>query len=451
MIRPGPTSGPDGVEDILGSLPLILVLPVLLVLSAIASGSETALFGLSHRERAELRRTAPTAWAAVESLLREPRRLLLFVLLLNMLVNVSYFVISSVLTTRMETGLGAAAVGVGSVLAVVLFGEILAKVVASAGRRWFCVVIAPPLAAVQVLLSPAVDGLDRLVLSPLIRVLRPHRAEGDRLRADELLRLVATGAGGLNAGERRLLGEVIELGQIRVREVMRPRDRIVSAPANASAGQIIETARAHRVTVLVLREGRTLDDGIAGFLHVKRYLAALRPGGPDPDPALFTTPPLCVPERARLDSALETLRASGRGEALCVDERGAIVGEIGVPDIVDELLAGMGEQRSGERHTIRLVGLGRWEASARLSVRDWAQYFQVPEASLGAGGARASTVGGLVMERLGRVPMAGDSVDFGPVRVRVASVVGRRVLGVLIELADQPRATPDTGDSGGAR
>lgn len=420
----------------LDSLPLILVLPVLLVLSAIASGSETALFGLSHRERAELRRTAPTAWAAVESLLREPRRLLLFVLLLNMLVNVSYFVVSSILTTRMETGLGAAAVGAGAVLAIVVFGEILAKVIASAGRRGFCVLIAPSLAALQVLMNPVVIGLDRLVLSPLIRVLRPHGTDGDRLRAAELARLVESGAGALGEGERRLLGEVIELGEIRVREAMRPRDRIVSAPASASAAQIIETARAHRVTVLVLREGRTLDDGIAGFLHVKRYLAALRPGGPDPDPALFTTPPLCVPEQARLDAALETLRVNGRSEALCVDERGAIVGEIGVSDIVDELLAGMGEQRSGERHTIRLVGLGRWEASARLSVRDWAQYFRIPEQTLGAGGARASTVGGLIMERLGRVPGAGDSVDFGPVRVRVASVVGRRVISVLIELAD---------------
>lgn len=449
MIRRGPTSGPDGVEIMLDSLPLILVLPVLLVLSAIASGSETALFGLSHRERAELRRTAPTAWAAVESLLREPRRLLLFVLLLNMLVNVSYFVVSSVLTTRMETGLGAAAVGAGSVLAIVLFGEILAKVVASAGRRGFCVLVAPALAAVQVLMNPVVIGLDRLVLSPLLRVLRPHRGEGSPLQAGELTRLVETGSGVLSEGERRLLSEVIELGEIRVREAMRPRDRIVSVPADASAAQIIETARAHRVTALVLREGRTLDDGIAGFLHVKRYLAALRPGGPDPDPALFTTRPLCVPEQARLDAALETLRLNGCSEAICVDERGAVVGEIGVPDIVDELLAGMGEQRSGERHTIRLVGLGRWEASARLSVRDWAQYFRVPEATLGTGGARASTVGGLIMERLGRLPVAGDSVDFGAVRVRVASVVGRRVVGVLIELTDEPGVTPGTVDPGG--
>ncbi|MBZ0171320.1 MAG: hypothetical protein K8E66_02980, partial [Phycisphaerales bacterium] len=67
--------------DMSGVFPLILVLTALLVFSAIASGSETALFRLSHRERADLRRAAPTAGAAVESLLVDGRRLLLFVLL----------------------------------------------------------------------------------------------------------------------------------------------------------------------------------------------------------------------------------------------------------------------------------------------------------------------------------------------------------------------------------
>ncbi len=428
-------------------LPLILVLPVLLVLSGIASGSETALFRLSHRERADLLRTAPAVGAAVETLLSDPRRLLLFVLLLNMVVNVSYFVVSSVLTTRMDTRLAAAGVGAGSVLAIVLFGEILAKVAAGAGRRAFCLVLGQPLAALAVLLGPIVAALDTLVLSPLIRLIRPHQADPGRVHPSELARLVEMGgqAGVLTEGERRLLGEVIELGEVRVREAMRPRDRVLWLPASASAQEIIALASTHRRTVIVLAE-RSLDDGLVGFLHVKRYLAARHALRRDPDPREFADPALVIPEQARLDRALETMRERQKTHAICVDERGMVVGMIDAVDIVDELLAGMGDERTAERHTIRLVGLGRWQVSARLAARDWAQYFRVPEAEFSASLTRTSTVGGVLMDRLGRLPRPGDEARFGPVLVRAESVVGRRLVTVVVELTDEPAAPAGSGE-----
>lgn len=433
-----------------GVFPLILVLPVLLVLSAVASGSETALFRLSHRERAELRRTAPAAGAAVESLLADARRLLLFVLLLNMVVNVSYFVVSSVLTTRMETGLGGAAVGVGSVLAIVLFGEILAKIIAGAARLRFCTLLAPPLAALQVLLGPIIAGLDRLVLGPLIRIIRPHHDESTGLQPVELDRLIETGgrSGVLTESERRLLGEVIELGTIRVREAMRPRDEIVWIPRDATAEGIIDKATRHARTTILLVD-RTLDGRAAGFLHVKRYLAARLVSGVDPDPVDFADPPVFIPEQIRLDAALECMRTASCTQALCVDERGTMVGLLDAADIVDELLAGMGDERSAEKHTIQLIGLGRWTVSARLAARDWAQFFGVDEAEIEPSLSRASTIGGVVIDRLGRLPEPGDSVEIGPVRVRVEAVLGRRIVSVAVELLDGPAPGGDAETGGG--
>ncbi|USN99459.1 MAG: DUF21 domain-containing protein [Phycisphaeraceae bacterium] len=429
-----------------GIFPLILVLPVLIVFSAIASGAETALFRLSHRERAELRRAAPAAGAAVESLLGDARRLLLFVLLMNMVVNVAYFVVSSVLTTRASNGLIGAAVGLGSVLAIVLFGEILAKIVAGSARMRFCVLLAQPLAALQVLLGPVVVGVDRLVLAPLIRVIRPHHADFRALHPAELDRLIETGgkAGVLTESERRLLGEVIELGQIRAREAMRPRDRIVWLPADATAQQIIKSATANRRTTILLVE-QSLDGEVAGFLHVKRYLAARCAAGSDPDPHGFVDPPLFIPEQTRLDAALDRMRRRSCAQALCVDEHGGVVGLLDSTDIVGELLAGMGDERSDEKHTVRLVGLGVWSVPARLAARDWAQYFSVRDPEFDAALARASTIGGIVIDRLGRLPKVGDSVEIGSLRVRVESVTGRRIDGLLVELLDE--RPPEAGEN----
>ncbi len=205
------------------ALEMILLLPVLLLCSAIASGSETALFRLSFRERAELKRSTPAVGAAVAVLLSDPRRLLLMILIINMVVNIAYFVVSSILTTRVEHPAVGAAVGAGSVLAIVLFGEILAKVLAGTGRHRFCMIFARPLATLLVLAGPVLTGIDRFVLSPLIRLVRPHAPHAATVGTDELRSLVESGreSGVLDESERLILAEVIELGELRVREATR--------------------------------------------------------------------------------------------------------------------------------------------------------------------------------------------------------------------------------------
>lgn len=432
------------------ALPLIIALPVLLLFSAIASGSETALFSLTHRDRARLRETHHTAWAAVESLLKNRRRLLLFVLLLNMVANVSYFVVAAVLTTHADTPLHAAAISAGTVLAIVLFGEILAKIIAGAGRMQFCVLLAPPLAAIGALLAPVVAGLDRFVLAPMIRLIRPHHPRSTDIEPEELERLIDSGGrtGVLTESETRLLGEVIELGQIRVREAMQPRDRIVRLPASASPQTIIETAAANTRTIILLVED-DLDSPPVGFLHVKRFLAARHAAAdaqqPEPDSRGFVEPPLYIPEHTRLDVALDQLR--GRGRALCVDERGVIVGLLELSDIIDELLSGLSDERSAEIHSIQLIGLGVWSVPARLAARDWAEFFGIDEKDFDPDLAKASTIGGVVIDRLGRIPDTGDAVTIGPVRLRVESMRGRQIDRLRVELIDNETNATQKGNT----
>ena len=412
---------------------LILVLPVLLICSAIASGSETALFRLTHRERADLRREAPAVAGAVDALLAQPRRLLLLILIVNMVVNLGYFVVSSILTTRAEGPVAGAAVAIGTVLAIVLFGEILAKVLAGAGRRRYCIVFARPILALATIAAPLVGGIDRFVLSPLVRVVRPAEARAEAIASEELRRLVESGreAGLIDESEHRLLEEVIELGEIRVREAMLPRDRIVWIEADADRDAVTALAARTRETVLLVCQ-QGLDGEPLGFLHVKRFLATsereMRP---------HCVRPLVVPEQARLDLVLDRMRTRGAARALCVDERGSIVGLIRAADIVDELLAGMGEEHTDEKHAIHLVGVATWSVRASLSARDWAQSFGIDESEIADSLPRSATIGGVVLDRLGRLAEVGDEVEVGRARLRVSGVEGRRIDELLVTLADE--------------
>ncbi len=154
-----------------------------------------------------------------------------------------------------------------------------------------------------------------------------------------------------------------------------------------------------------------------------------------------------MPEQARLDVVLERMRARATGQAICVDERGTVVGLLRAEDIVDELLAGMGEHHEDEKHAIHLVGLGVWSVRGVLGARDWAQSFNISESAIADSLPRSATVGGIVLERLGRLAQEGDEVIIGPARLRVARVTGRRIDEIEVSFVE-PHDAPTLG--GGA-
>ena len=419
-------------------LALALTLPVLLILSAIASGSETALFSLTRGERAQITRSSPGAGRAIDRLLARPRMLLIQVLLVNMGVNMTYFVVTSVLTLRADSAGARVGISVGGVLAIVLVGEVLAKVLAASLRVRVCSVIAIPALALQGMMSPVLTVLDRGVIAPLARLALPRDGGASAISPSEIGALLEAGArqGALSQDEQRLLSKVVHLGDRRVREVMTPRVDLDWIRADATREQVLElVARTGRTTLPVFET--SIDDGVVGLLNVNRYLGDQSPGVTI---RRYTRRAVFVPEQAGLDRALNTLRDASDHTAIVVDELGGVTGLVQIEDIADELLEGLGENAPTEQSQIQIVGLGRWLVPGRLSVRDWEQSFGVD-----AGGdaaiddaerARVSTIAGLVQSRLGRVPEVGDRVRVGGYEIIVEAMRGRSIERVLVVLCD---------------
>lgn len=424
---------------------MALLVP-LLGASAMASASETALFSLTWEERSRLRRTHPAAHQAVAALLGKPRRLLILVLLLNMLVNVTYFVISSVLSMRMGSAAAGAAVGVGSLLAIILFGEVLAKLMAVRLRSAYVRVVALPLVGVAVALGPLLVVLDRFVISPLSRVINPDTdgAPGVTIRELSAFARAAADQGHLDDREQRLLDEILDLGLVRVREVMTPRVDLDWLDIRDDGASVRRQIGGTRLGVYLVVE-ESLDRGCLGLADARRVLAAAGGGVPEPVRAVMRSPTF-LPEQARLDMALSHFRRTGGSDAVCVDERGNVSGLLTASAVVNELVFhGTG---GGGADQIRLVGLNRFSVPGRLGVRDFCEYFQ-PEAVDQLPG-RVSTIGGLIGERLGRVPSDGDETAFAGLRLRVRRMRGRSVEEVEVEplMAVEGEGGPGSGDGG---
>jgi len=420
-------------------LALAALLPVLLILSAIASGSETALFSLTRGERAQISRAHPVRGRAVERLLARPRTLLIQVLLANMAVNMTYFVVTSVLTLRAEGAIVKISISAGSVLAIVLVGEVFAKVLAASMRVRVCSAVALPMLTLQRMLSPVLLVLDSGIIAPGARLLRPVQTGASPVTSSEIGTLLEAGArqGALSDDEQRLLTEVVHLGERRVREVMTPRVDLDWIRRDASRQEVLEAvARTGRTTMPVC--DRTLDEGVSAMLHVNRYLG-------DPNPGVAITdharPPVFVPEQSALDRLLNTLRAASDHTAIVVDELGVITGLVQIEDIADELLEGLGENAPTEQSRVELVALGQWLVPGRLSIRDWEESFAAVSGREDAETAiddseraRVSTIGGLMQARLGRMPVAADRVTVGAYELEVESVLDRAIERVRVHL-----------------
>lgn len=424
---------------------ILIALPLLVVASAFCSSSETALFSLTYHDRARLTKERPRAASAVAYLLARPRELLVTLIFLNTLVNTLYFVLTALLVGEVHGAWAKAGLSVVNVALLTVLAEVVGKMLAAEYRVAFAGALAVPVEVIFRAIGPVRTFLDRGLIAPLARLIAPPERSTDAVHAlspDELTELVALGQreGTIDAGEQAMLRHVIHFGELRVRDVMTPRTDLVWIDAGASTESVLETWRRTGLTRIPVARG-SLDHGILGLLNVKTYVLALARGA-SPRVEQHLEPPRYIPETTTLDRLLPHFRDAGTKIGVCVDEHGEIVGVISVRDMVRRLIAELASE-AGDSSEPRpeQAGPGRWVVPGRFSVRDWAEMFGLPT------DPRVSTVAGLVVARLGRLPKVGDSVRIGNVRLEVLSVAGRVADRVLVGIMEGPAsdAAPTSG------
>lgn len=418
--------------------PLIIVLALLLVGSAFASASETALFGITHGQRAAMRLKNPTMGRMVDALLARPRELLMQVLLLNMVINVSYFIVTSVLTLRAETPVARVMVSLVSLTTIILVGEVFAKLFASGATLLFLRIAAPAHLLIRKPIAKLLLVLDVWVVSPLARLVAPADAEGEtEVSAEQLDTLIhlSESDGVIDRGEQQMLTSIVEMGQLRVEQIMTPRVDIEWIKPDIGLEELAEHCRSSGRTRIIVCE-RDLDDGVMGLVDARRVFE-----GASILDAL--QPVLYVPEQTRLDALMEQLRNSGRRIGVCVNEHGGVCGVVTLADIVKELIEELESPDDSVTDEIEDLENGRWMVPGRLGIRDWAMLFK--DRSLIEHTKHVNTLGGLIMVLLGRVPEVGDVVHAGSIKLRVHSMKGRAI--DRIELRVGSDDGPDRSDA----
>lgn len=398
-------------------MPKIVLLVFLLAGSAFFSGAETAFFNLSQRQIKLLRDSGHRLQKLVAKLLDRPGQLLNCFLFGNMTVNVLFYAVVSVLTIRLkdQSNLAAAVAATLSFTLLVLFGEILPKSIAFANSRSLSVTAALPAFVCLKIFAPVEFVIKVLVLEPALRLILGPARRPETITVGEFKSLIDTTRkqGLLTADENKLLTEVIELGFLKVRHVMRPRVDMLACDVADSSAAVREKMAANHLTKLPVYAGSI--DNVVGLVNLRQIL--LRP---DASLDKIVQKANFVPEQKTVESLLEFFRRSKTDTAIVVDEYGGIAGSVCLEDIAEELFGRI--EATSQIEPIEQTGPFEYRLAGNLAVHDWAEEFGVDPAE-----SRVVTIGGLVTALLGKMPRNGDVAYLRNLKFTVEKVKKHRI------------------------
>lgn len=285
----------------------------------------------------------------------------------------------------------------------------------------------PVIGVVEALCSPFVmfgAWVDRA----LQRLLPPGPQDDDaHEEAVERFREVVAAEAEESEGTQVMLHGVFSLGDTQVHEIMVPRVDVVGIERETPWSEVVDRVRSARHARLVVFDG-TLDE-VIGILYAKDLLPALLA---DEEPAggwrALVRPAVFIPERKSVESQLREFRSSRRHLAVVVDEFGGTAGIVTLEDVLELIIGDIQDEGDQELPDVEREDGNRFWVTASLTLDDLSEL-----AGQDFRRGDVTTVGGLVMELLGRVPRAGESLTVGGYRLVVERVVRRRVERVYLE------------------
>jgi putative hemolysin len=334
-------------------LPRFLAIAGLIVSAAFFSGSETALFSLSRVQKERMSRSTSAGDRLAVSLLRNPRRLIVTVLLGNELTNIVLSSLSATAVADLLHGYGAVALSAASTAItlplILVLGEVTPKTVALSIAEGWARFASRPLAALALVLTPvrllltAVAGLmTRVVGSPA----SAHKQKP--IDEAEFRALVDAGSeeGELQAAERKLIHNVFQFGDKTISEIMTPAVKAFSLSYDLPFVRLLQEVARSGLSRIPIYRGK--KDEVVGILFAKDLVGVSTGRLKGRSLKDLLRPPMYVPKTTKCDRLFREFQRTRTHLALVVDEYGRLVGLVTMEDLLVALFGPIREEKKSQ-------------------------------------------------------------------------------------------------------
>jgi len=428
-----------GTEDI-KLLFGFLILVILLLLSAIISGSEVAFFSLTPNDLSRLRKEKTRKALSLLSLTAMPDKLLSTILVANNLVNVGIIILSAFLS---ESLLGESMAPVARFIVevvaitfiILLFGEIMPKVYAT--RNHFAVAynMAVPLSILEKALRPGTAALMFMTKSVRKRSLSRKK----KISMNDLSDALDLTADKLEE-EKKILKGIVNFGNISVSAIMCPRVDVTALDITEGFSRVIPVITESGYSRIPVYSGSF--DNVKGILYAKDVL----PYAGSPDSFKWQSlirPPYFVPETKKINELLKEFQLRKIHMAVVIDEYGGTSGIVTLEDILEEIVGEISDESDVDTPLYRKVDENTYIFEGKILLNDFYKILSLDRDPFADVKGEAETLAGLVLELTGEIPKRNQTIEYGPYIFTIESSDKRRIKEIRVNLKSDNAGSPE--------
>jgi putative hemolysin len=408
-----------------------LVLVLLLIGSALASGSEVAFFSLSNEEIASIQDSDPARGRIISKLLSSPKQLLSTILILNNLINIGIVTLTTFVSWSIfgmnTTGIIIILVQtVGVTFAIVFFGEIVPKVYANQAKISFSISMAPTIGFFFNFLKPIswlLMGFSRLIEKRVVH-------KGYTLSVDELNQALELTTEDTPEEEKEILRGIVNFGTLSVKQVMRSRLEITAVDVELDFHELMDRINKSGYSRIPVYE-ETIDN-ILGVLYIKDLLPFIEQDENFAWKDLIRKS-FFVPETKKVDSLLKDFQRMRVHMAIVVDEYGGTSGLVTFEDLIEEIIGEINDEFDDTDDIFfQELDADTFVFEGKVSLNDFCKKLELDPQLFEDVKGESESLGGLLLELNSKLPKNGTKIKFDDFEFTVLSVDARKIKKVKV-------------------
>jgi len=377
----------------------IFIILILILMSAFFSGSETAFISANLTRVEVLIKRKVRGAKLTHRLLSHPEKFLITILAGNNITNVAY---SSIFALYLHGTLPASVIVLLSTTLILLFGEIVPKsIFRETANRWV-IVLAFLMQPVRLLLLPITFLFEKSTRF-LVKLLHAETRQETELfsKKELILHFRQSQRQGVIENEKgELIDGILNLTEIKIKDLMIPRIDIVSIEKNAPVAEIKALFESTALSRILVYDAE--PEQIVGHIHVKDLF-----NNPESIVQILREVPV-VPESKTAYSMLLDFKRTKTGIAAAINEHGELAGLVSIEDIIEELFGEIEDEHDDTTMLFKKLNENEYWANARLEIS-----YANEELGLNLPEGDYDTLAGLMLAQMGKIPAKGESIVVG--------------------------------------
>jgi gliding motility-associated protein GldE len=438
----------------------LVLLGILLLLSAMISGSEVAFFSLDSNQLKQIENDPSASANRILALREKPRRLLATILISNYLANVgivilAYSIFKTILppTTLHMWGVNAHAAPLfnwlnaeqwasffrfmitiaGVTFMLVLFGEVIPKIYANINNLTFARRMSTPLTVLMAVFAPITKIMVKWGQTLEKKLNAENTLGATKVDIDKAIDL-AVAHDKDSAMEAEILKSIVSFNDVAVKQIMRSRMDIVALDTLMTHDEMLQTVKEAGYSRLPVYEEQL--DSIKGILYVKDLIGFLENNHDEqPWQTLVRPEILYVPEARKINELLKDFQREHLHMAIVVDEYGGTSGIVTMEDVIEEVIGEIKDEFDEDQELeYRRLSDTEYIFEGRTMLIDVCRIMNIDKTSFEKSDGDADSLAGLVLDINGKMPVVGQTLSLPPFTFTVLSVSAKRIERIKVQI-----------------